>query len=119
LGLGLGTSGGGLGGARGVNTAIQTNRQNDRRAQYVTRVDFGPAAAIASSTEVATTVEHTLAAVVPNGISVAVEGSTAVLRGSVPSVQDRKLAEQMALLEPGVRSVRNELVVQNNSVGKP
>ena len=112
--LGLGSSSLGAGVARGANTSIQTNRQNDRRAQFVFRPDFGPAAAVATPTaEVAATVEHTLAAVVPTGITVAVEGSTAVLTGAVPSVQDRKLAEQMALLEPGVRAVRNELVVQS------
>jgi hypothetical protein len=39
------------------------------------------------------------------------EGKTAVLRGIVASEADRDLAEALALMEPGVRDVRNELVV--------
>ena len=38
-------------------------------------------------------------------------GRTAVLRGTVASQADRELAEALALMEPDVRDVRNELVV--------
>jgi hypothetical protein len=38
-------------------------------------------------------------------------GRTAVLRGTVASEADRELAEALALMEPDVRDVRNELVV--------
>jgi hypothetical protein len=38
-------------------------------------------------------------------------GRTAVLRGTVVSEADRELAEALALMEPDVRDVRNELVV--------
>jgi hypothetical protein len=44
-------------------------------------------------------------------IAVEMEGRTAVLRGTVPSDSDRELAERLALLEPEVVAVRNELVV--------
>lgn len=37
---------------------------------------------------------------------------TVVLQGEVASPHDRALAEQLAMLEPGVRSVRNELAVR-------
>lgn len=46
-------------------------------------------------------------------IQVALSDGTAILRGEVASQHDRALAEQLALLEPGVRSVRNELAVQS------
>lgn len=44
-------------------------------------------------------------------IQVTMEGSVAVLRGVVASEQDRQLAAGVALLEPEVESVRNELTV--------
>jgi len=44
-------------------------------------------------------------------ITAAMEGQTAVLRGTVPTEADRSLAEGLAKLEPGVMAVRNELVV--------
>lgn len=44
-------------------------------------------------------------------LQVAVQGREVVLRGTVRSEHDRELAEQLALLEPGVASVRNELQV--------
>lgn len=45
-------------------------------------------------------------------IRIAMNGSTAVLRGAVPSQADKDLAEGVALLEPEVEFVQNELVVQ-------
>lgn len=46
-----------------------------------------------------------------NSVRVTMEGRTAVLSGSVASERDRKLVEGLALLEPGISSVQNELVV--------
>ena len=42
-------------------------------------------------------------------IEVSVEDGIATLRGEVASARDRTLAEQFALFEPGIDSVRNEL----------
>ena len=42
---------------------------------------------------------------------VSMAGSVAILRGTVSSTNDRQLAEQVALLDPSVTSVRNELTV--------
>jgi hypothetical protein len=44
-------------------------------------------------------------------INASLENTTAVLRGRVATEADRQLAEGLALLEPGVVAVRNELVV--------
>jgi hypothetical protein len=44
-------------------------------------------------------------------IEASLEGRTAVLRGTVATEADRQLAEGLALLEPEVMAVRNELVV--------
>ena len=50
-------------------------------------------------------------------IRVTMEGSTAVLTGVVASEQDRQLAEGVALLEPEVETVRNELTVEAGAGG--
>ena len=44
-----------------------------------------------------------------------VRGRTVVLQGAVATEHDRVLAERLALLEPGVAAVQNELVVQPKS----
>jgi hypothetical protein len=49
-------------------------------------------------------------------VKVTIEGSTAVLTGVVSSAYDRQLAEQVALLEPSVTAVRNELAVRTPAV---
>ncbi|MCR4412300.1 MAG: BON domain-containing protein [Thermoguttaceae bacterium] len=48
-----------------------------------------------------------------NRIEVFLAGTTATLRGEVVSERDRGLAEQLALFEPGIYSVRNELRVRS------
>ncbi len=50
-------------------------------------------------------------------IRVTMDGSTAVLTGVVASEQDRQLAEGVALLEPEVETVRNELTVEAGAGG--
>jgi hypothetical protein len=45
-------------------------------------------------------------------IEVSVADGIATLRGEVASARDRTLAEQLALFEPGIDSVRNELKVK-------
>jgi osmotically-inducible protein OsmY len=44
-------------------------------------------------------------------VNVSVLGGTAILRGTVNSDEDRALAAQMAMLEPSISSVQNELRV--------
>jgi hypothetical protein len=46
------------------------------------------------------------------GVQVSVDGETAILRGAVVSQNDRQLAEQIALLEPSIAKVRNDLTVR-------
>lgn len=50
------------------------------------------------------------------GVQVAVEGRTAILRGAVTRDHDRVLAEKLALLEPGISRVRNELTLPGPAV---
>ncbi|MBX3414090.1 MAG: BON domain-containing protein [Pirellulales bacterium] len=44
-------------------------------------------------------------------VEVSVVGQTAILRGAVASEHQRDVAEQLVLLEPGIREVQNELTV--------
>ncbi len=48
-------------------------------------------------------------------ITVVVEGKTAVLQGVVRTDHSKAIAERLALLEPGIYRVRNELTVQPES----
>jgi hypothetical protein len=45
-------------------------------------------------------------------VNVEVDGRKAILRGEVSSEDDSRMAAMMARLEPGIRSVKNELVVK-------
>jgi osmotically-inducible protein OsmY len=128
-GMGMGgLQGANLGNAgRGGSQGTQINRQTERRAQYSTRINFqanapvsaaaggsmSDAASIGSSTlQIRTAVERSMASIAPAGTTVTMDGSVAILSGKVASDNQRKLAERMALLVPGVQSVRNELVLQ-------
>ena len=108
---------GGAGRSSFGNTGTQ-RQQAQQRAQYVTRVDFG--AAMPGGTQVAvvemkSSIEASVSAVAGSGASVKVDGETVVLRGTVASEADRRIAERMVMLEPGVRQVRNELTVQRDA----
>jgi hypothetical protein len=46
------------------------------------------------------------------GVEVALSGGEITLRGTVATDADKRLMERMMLLEPGINSVKNELVVQ-------
>lgn len=48
------------------------------------------------------------------GVAVTMDGQTAVLQGAVASQTQRDLIGRLALLEPGVSEVRNELVVSSS-----
>jgi len=49
------------------------------------------------------------------GVNVQIVGKTAVLQGTVASDHDRALAQQLAMLEPGVSQVKNELQVAGST----
>ena len=50
--------------------------------------------------------------------SVTMEGRTAVLRGKVLTEEDRELAQALALMEPDVTNVRNELTVDTTATAE-
>jgi hypothetical protein len=48
----------------------------------------------------------------PKSLQVALDGPTVVLRGKVPDAEQRRLAENLVKLTPGVKAVRNEVEVE-------
>jgi osmotically-inducible protein OsmY len=74
--------------------------------------DYAGAPVEELSTKVAARLTKTSTLHFPAPLQVSVENGTAQLRGSVASEHQRALAEQLALLEPGVRRVDNQLTVE-------
>lgn len=104
------------------NTPGQNNRNQDPNAQQVDprtlyrtqlNVAFAHASAavpvVVQKLQARYTNTRWIQQVQP--IRVTLEGSTAILQGTVVTAHDRDLAEQLALLEPGVAAVQNELTI--------
>lgn len=90
---------------------------------YAPRLVVGFDYALPTSAELAQTLERQVLRVPGlqrlGPIEVSVEGQTAILRGVVSSEHQRDVAEQVVLLEPGVRAIQNELVVADPAVAAP
>jgi hypothetical protein len=100
---------------RGSNRQQTENQAGAAQQVWFSRVEVGFPVSLPPNTAVAGTLASSFHSPVLasrfSGVQVKVEGSTAVLRGTVASVGDRELAAQMALLEPSIYSIRNELTV--------
>jgi hypothetical protein len=124
---GSGTSSyGGLAGAGGsaagsaitsTGTVNATSFGVRRAPQYTTTLGFEPP--LRAPTRVQTDVQQFISRSerLPsrNNIRVEVEGPLVVLRGSVADEHERRLAEALARLTPGVHDLRNELAVRTAS----
>jgi hypothetical protein len=99
------------------NTDVNRTTNSAANSRYMVRVktDISSIAPITSSTKTSAVLADRLTRSTRIGhqgpIQVRLEGATAVLTGYVTTVHDRALAERVALLEPGVAAVRNELLV--------
>ncbi len=107
------TAGGGRNRSRtGTNNTAGTNAEE---AWFEPRIEIGFEVPEQKNSAVAKTVAASMAADKPGtrfgGVKVSMAGSVAILRGTVSSLNDRQLAEQIAMLDPSVTSVRNELTV--------
>jgi hypothetical protein len=97
------------------------NTVGQRRAPaYTTTIAYGtpfgfapPTAAPASALQTKMTTVFQGTSMLPNtNFQIAVDGSgTVVLRGQVATESERRLAEGMVRLEPGVRNVRNLITI--------
>lgn len=129
----LGGRGGQLGGMFG-NQMNQRNLQQlglqggfggaqNQRKQLRTSISLGFKSPAVVTTRAATQFNARLLKIpnlqVTGPLRVTMEGRTAVLTGEVGSEGDRDLAERLALLEPGISAVRNELVVKPAPEAEP
>lgn len=130
LGGGLGAAGGGFGGAGGLGGAAGLGGGTAASLSYGSPIFFSTFGSSRASTYI-TTLGFTPPKIAPGrlqsdlqqvaarsefmtsrNIQLAHEDGTVVLRGQVADERERRLAEGIVRLTPGVRSLRNELVVQ-------
>jgi hypothetical protein len=110
-----GTAGGSGGGSISTNNGTGFSSQGTRRvAQYMTVPDpelFANRPGFQSGGNLGANLQNSGAFKGAKGFNVVMDGSTYVLQGSVGTDRERRLAEQMLRLEPGVHDVRNEIQV--------
>jgi len=125
----MGAAGGQYGGAGGYRQNNRnTNRQQAANAQGVRSraeipiattysIDFNTpiAAPTAISTKISDQLNRWHSNASAGGVNVQIVGKTAVLQGTVPSDHDRDMAAKLAMLEPGVSQVKNELQVTGSA----
>lgn len=114
---------GGLFGNQGMNQ-LNRNMQNmqnmgrggQQQRQLRTPIRLGFDRPLVAGPQVVAQFERRLTKIpqlqITGKLDVAMDGSTAVLRGVVGSERDRDLAGRLALLEPGISDVRNELTIR-------
>jgi osmotically-inducible protein OsmY len=87
--------------------------QNQRRFRTKLSLGFAPTPKLATTFASASSIRLTrsLERSVGTGVQVQLADATVVLTGTVPTSTEKMLAEQLALLEPGVGRVQNDLVV--------
>ena len=112
---------GGLGGFGGGNTGFgnQANTQNNAEPQIRFRITLGfshprPAAAKVSA-DFARRLTRIPQLESAEAVAVTMEDRTAVLAGEVETEHEKMLIEKLAMMEPGVSAVRNELTVKATS----
>lgn len=110
----------GRGGNQGRNAGTGQNR-NQPSLRITRRIAFSFRSAITGdfSATLARRLERSPRIQTRSPVSVSIEGRTVVLRGSVATEHDRALAAQVVLLEPGVSSVDNQLVVASPTPTEP
>ncbi len=89
----------------------QRNAPPPIRVKLVPGFEPPAPSAVRAAPAVQTRINHTLAAHAMTGAQIQISGQTATLRGSVNSPHEAALAEQLALLEPGISQVQNQLTV--------
>jgi hypothetical protein len=121
---GAGLGGVGLGGAGATGATVVSaiplagfsTIGSPRIPTYITVLGFTPPASAARTNgRLRADVQDVVArssALSARGIQVSVDGEVVVLRGVVPDEHQARLAEGVIRLTPGVREVRNELVVR-------
>jgi hypothetical protein len=104
-----GRQGAGQGGRGGGGRAGRT--QTQIRTTVRVGFNYAPTTVDGVSSKLQTRLTESSGIQFLSSVEVALDGSTATLRGLVASEHSRALAEQLARLEPGIWKVRNELEV--------
>lgn len=118
---GLGGGIGGLGGLGRGNTGFgaQANSQSTTEPQIRFRITLGFSHPRPAGTKVSADFARRLTRIPQlasaRSVAVTMEDRTAVLAGQVATEHEKKLIEKLAMMEPGVSAVRNELTVTASS----
>jgi osmotically-inducible protein OsmY len=96
----------------GMRSSSGARRTTEVRARIITGFKVSQPAPAQLSSSLAQRLEQSSWIQANSPMEVKMEGGTAILRGAVATEHDRELAARMAMLEPGVRKVDNQLVVQ-------
>jgi hypothetical protein len=111
---GFGGAGGQIGGLGNLGVAGFSTQGMIRAPSYVTVIDFKPPPPPAP-TMIQTNLQGVLSAstlTAGKGLSVSVSNERiVVLQGTVGSERERRLAEAVIRLNPGVRDVQNDIIV--------
>jgi hypothetical protein len=116
---GMGMGGLGMGGMGGMNRGMggmggNQNGRNNRQVRHSLRVGFDYVGLTNTDRAANINTKLTKITLPPRlkgaNVDVALEGRTAVLRGTVKNADAAKMIERLVLLEPGVDAVRSELV---------
>jgi hypothetical protein len=103
-------------GMQSVNQNNNTQNRNRPNIRIALRLGFRPAPVTPTSMVAMQTRLEKLPGIQFIGPSqVTMEGRTAVLKGTVASEEDRELAQALAMMEPDVLDVRNELLVDSSA----
>ena len=93
----------------------QNNNQNNPRAQlkFATRLGFSlpPSKAISRATQFEGRLKRLPGLPSGKNVTVLVQGTMAILEGTVESEHERSIIERLAKMEAGIYSVDNQLVV--------
>jgi hypothetical protein len=118
--MGSGAMGAGRPASGSYATLGATGTTTTRAPTYSAAIDFSytPVAPSGLQTSIRQMLIQSNALPSSSNIQVAVDGGTVILRGLVADDHGRRLAEGMVRLTPGVRDVRNELVVAT-AAGRP
>ena len=126
-GLGMGSLRAGQGAGRGDPNRNQGARGSGRRGRRAADLrislhaafDYPKTPAAQMSLAMTRRLSKSLAALSGSDLDVEIRDGTATLRGAVATDHDRRVAERMVRLEPGVWRVKNDLTVPETLPGPP
>ncbi len=121
MGMGMGMGGmsgmgamGGRGGRGGMNGMNQNQNSNKPKIRATVKLGFGVASPSSAATSRVINERLTrIPSPALEGVTVVMQGRTAVIRGEVDSPEAGRVVERYLSLEPGIDAVKNELTLAN------